>query len=48
MVGRTGIYELNDNTVTNMYFVQPKSYVRDTDAEAEYLSKGMTAINKAE
>lgn len=35
MIGRTGIYELDEDiAITNMYFVRPKNYIRD-DKETE-------------
>ena len=35
MVGRTGIYELDEDiAITNMYFVRPKNYIKD-DVETE-------------
>lgn len=35
MIGRTGIYELDEDiAITNMYFVHPKNYIKD-DKETE-------------
>lgn len=35
MIGRTGIYELDEDiAITNMYFVRPKNYIKD-DKETE-------------
>jgi hypothetical protein len=33
MVGRTGIYELDDDiAITNMYFIRPRKYKKDEEA----------------
>lgn len=49
MVGRTGIYELDEDIeITSMYFVQPKNYVKDEDATTDALNEGADKMQKAE
>lgn len=50
MIGRTGAYGLHDDdiTITSMYFVQPKNYVKDTDASDEAKTNGAAAMEAAE
>jgi hypothetical protein len=32
MIGRTGIYELDEDiAITSMYFVRPKNYIKDEE-----------------
>jgi len=36
LIGRTGIYEVDDDiTITSMYFIRPKKYVKDDEATEE-------------
>ena len=36
MVGRTGIYELDDDiAITNMYFIRPRKYEKDEEASQQ-------------
>lgn len=50
MVGRTGIYELDDDiAITNMYFIRPRKYEKDEEASQqaiEYGTEGMQAADK--
>ena len=49
MVGRTGIYELDEDiAITSMYFVRPRQYVKDEDASDAALEQGVAAIQAAE
>lgn len=50
MVGRTGIYELDDDiAITNMYFIRPRKYEKDEEASQqaiEWGTEGMQAADK--
>lgn len=47
-VGRTGIYELDDNIViNNLNFVQPTSYKYDEEASNEAIAHGLEIMNQA-
>lgn len=50
MVGRTGIYELDDDiAITNMYFIRPRKYEKDEEASQQAIeqgTKGMQAADK--
>lgn len=50
MVGRTGIYELDDDiAITNMYFIRPRKYKKDEEASQQAIeqgTKGMQAADK--
>lgn len=49
MVGRTGIYELDDDiAITAMYFVRPRKYEKDEEASAEAIEQGVTRMRAAE
>ena len=49
MVGRTGIYELDDDiAITAMYFVRPRKYEKDEEASAEAIEQGVTGMQAAE
>ena len=48
MVGRTGIYELDDDiAVISLYFVRPRKYELDTVASEQARQAGMQGINTA-
>lgn len=48
MIGRTGIYELDEDiAITELYFIQPQNYKRDTDAEELAKAEGQAGIEKA-
>lgn len=41
MVGRTGIYELDDDiAITNMYFIRPRKYEKDEEASQQAIEQG--------
>lgn len=41
MLGRTGIYELDDDIpITNLYFVHPRKYIRDDEASNSTMKEG--------
>lgn len=49
MVGRTGIYELDDDiAITAMYFVRPRKYEKDEEASAEAIEQGVAGMQAAE
>lgn len=49
MVGRTGIYELDDDiAITAMYFVRPRKYEKDEEASAEAIEQGVARMQAAE
>lgn len=49
MVGRTGIYELDDDiAITAMYFVRPRKYEKDEEASAEAIEQGVAKMQAAE
>lgn len=48
MIGRTGIYELDEDiAITELYFIQPQNYERDTDAEELAKTEGQQKIEEA-
>lgn len=48
MIGRTGIYELdNDISITNMYFLRPKKYLKDEEASQKAKENGISGMLKA-
>lgn len=48
MVGRTGIYELDDDIIiTNMYFIQPSNYIKDEAESEAKKQEGESAIKEA-
>ena len=48
MVGRTGIYELDDDiAITAMYFVRPRKYEKDEEASAEAIEQGVARMQAA-
>lgn len=49
MVGRTGIYELDDDiAITAMHFVRPRKYEKDEEASAEAIEQGVAEMQAAE
>ena len=41
MIGRTGMYELDENiSITNMYFVRPRKYIKDVEASNKAMEQG--------
>lgn len=45
MIGRTGIYELDEDiTITNMYFVRPKKYIKDEQASEDAKQDGINGM----
>lgn len=49
MVGRTGIYELDDDiAITNMYFVRPRKYEKDEEASATAIEQGTAGMQAAD
>ena len=49
MIGRTGVYELDDNiTITSLYFVRPRKYVKDEYATQQALAQGTTGMTAAD
>ena len=49
MVGRTGIYELDDDiAITAMYFVRPRKYEKDEEASTEAIEQGVARMQAAE
>lgn len=49
MVGRTGIYELDDDIpITNMQFVRPRKYIRDEDASSQSTQEGTQEMTAAD
>lgn len=48
MIGRTGIYELDEDiAITNMYFVRPKNYIRDDEETESKKQEGEKIIKDA-
>lgn len=48
MVGRTGIYELDEDiTITNMYFLRPKKYIKDEAASEKAKQDGIAKMLEA-
>lgn len=48
MIGRTGIYELDEDiTITNMYFLRPKKYIKDEAASEKAKQDGIAKMLKA-
>lgn len=49
MVGRTGIYELDDDiAITNMYFIRPKKYEKDEEASQQAIEQGTEGMQAAD
>lgn len=49
MVGRTGMYELDENiSITNMYFVRPRKYIKDVQASNTAMEQGTQGMIKAD
>lgn len=49
MVGRTGIYELDDDiAITEMYFIRPRKYIKDEEASADAIAEGGQLMLQAE
>lgn len=49
MVGTTGIYELDDGiTITSMYFIKPKKYIKDITASNQAIKDGVDKIKQAD
>lgn len=49
MVGRTGIYELdNDIAITNMYFIRPRKYEKDEEASQQAIEQGTAGMQAAD
>lgn len=49
MIGRTGMYELDENiSITDIYFERPRNYILDEDATQTQLSLGKQGMKTAE
>lgn len=49
MVGRTGIYELDDDiAITNMYFIRPRKYEKDEEASQQVIEQGTEGMQAAD
>lgn len=49
MIGRTGMYELDEDiSITNMYFVRPRKYIKDVQASNEAMEQGTQGMIKAD
>lgn len=49
MVGATGIYELDDDiTITSMYFVRPKKYIKDVTSSNAAIEQGIQKMKDAD
>ena len=49
MVGRTGIYELDDDiAITNMYFIRPRKYEKDEEAAQQAIEQGTEGMQAAD
>lgn len=49
MVGRTGIYELDDDiAITNMYFIRPRKYKKDEEASQQAIEQGTAGMQAAD
>ena len=49
MVGRTGIYELDDDiAITNMYFIRPRKYEKDEEASQQAIEQGTAGMQAAD
>lgn len=49
MIGRTGMYELDENiNITDIYFERPRNYILDEDATGKQLSLGKDGMKTAE
>lgn len=49
MVGRTGIYELDDDiAITNMYFIRPRKYKKDEEASQQAIEQGTKEMQAAD
>lgn len=48
MIGQTGTYEIEDVTITSLYFERPLKYSLDIDASDSAISNGLAKIKEAE
>lgn len=49
MVGRTGIYELDDDiAITNMYFIRPRKYEKDEEVSQQAIEQGTAGMQAAD
>ena len=49
MIGRTGMYELDENiSITNMYFVRPRKYIKDVEASNKAMEQGTQGMIEAD
>lgn len=49
MVGRTGIYELDDDiAITNMYFIRPRKYEKNEEASQQAIEQGTEGMQAAD
>lgn len=49
VVGRTGIYELDDDiAITNMYFIRPRKYEKDEEASQQAIEQGTEGMQAAD
>lgn len=49
MVGRTGIYELDDDiAITNMYFIRPRKYEKDEETSQQAIEQGTEGMQAAD
>ena len=49
MVGRTGIYELDDDiAINNMYFIRPRKYEKDEEASQQAIEQGTEGMQAAD
>lgn len=49
IVGRTGIYELDDDiAITNMYFIRPRKYEKDEEASQQAIEQGTEGMQAAD
>jgi hypothetical protein len=48
MVGRTGIYELNEGAeIRSLQFKEPYSYILDVDSSRRMMEEGMSIMDQA-
>lgn len=48
MIGRTGIYELDEDiSITELYFVRPQNYIEDKEEEDKAIENGLKGIEEA-
>ena len=49
MVGRTGIYELDEDiAITNIYFIRPRKYEKDEEASQQAIQQGTAGMQAAD